>query len=108
MREDVGIRIQRYQKHSSICFIAWHKEQIAGYTWLNKKVFECLIAAYYKKMQQQGYRFVWNLVDVHNPPAIRARERFKAKRKRIYVILLPFNLHITIGKPIGEGKLILQ
>lgn len=130
--------ITRNQKYSSICYIAWYKDQIAGFTWLNtklilvgeyiignlgpegvfgfdsyilpefrgKKVFTALIATGYSEMQEQGYKFGCNLTSVHNPPAIRARERFSAKRKRIYVIFLPFGLHILVGGPIGKGKLI--
>lgn len=136
--KDSRQRIKRYQKYSSVCYIAWYKDQIAGYTWLNtklvllngysmgvlgpggafafgsyvfpkfrgKKVFTALIAAYYSEMRQQGYKFEGNMTSIYNLPAIRARERFSAKRKRIYIILLPFNLHILLGGPIGKGKLI--
>lgn len=136
--KDSRQRIKRYQKYSSVCYIAWYKDQFAGYTWLNtkrillngynigslgpggafafggyvfpefrgKKVFTALIATYYSEMREQGYKFVGNITSVHNRPAIRARERFSAKRKRIYIMLLPFGLHILLGGPIGKGKLI--
>lgn len=73
-----------------------------------KKVFKSLIATYYKEMKDRGYEFVGNLANVDNIPAVKARESFGARKKQVYVILLPFNLHIIFNGPIGKGKLISQ
>lgn len=69
-------------------------------------MFESLISAYFNEMKQQRYKYVANLADVHNSPAILAIDMFGVKRKRIYLMLLPFGLHFMLGGPIGKGELV--
>ncbi|MBU1683730.1 hypothetical protein KJ742_07370, partial [Patescibacteria group bacterium] len=71
----------------------------------SKKIFKSLISYVYKDMQKQGYKYVANLANVDNTPAVKGRESFNIKKKHIYIMLLPFNLRIIFNGPIGKGKL---
>lgn len=83
-------------KENKVAF-AYHGYVFPKYR--NKRIFESLTKEYYKDLKIQRFKRAYSLVDVHNPIAIKARERFGETRiKRLFIITLPFNLHIKILK----------
>ena len=70
-----------------------------------KKLFQSLISQVIKRLKSENYRFLSNMVDLNNPVAIRARERFITRRLGVKVVVLPLIGAQILGRNFVPGRL---
>ena len=67
------------------------------------KIFQKLISSVYMDMKKAGCTFTANIVASDNAPSIAARKRFGVKFQTIYILRLPWNIPVFIGKKFITG-----
>jgi GNAT superfamily N-acetyltransferase len=69
------------------------------------KLFQNIISEVIERLKSEDYRFLCNMVDLNNPTAIRARERFITRRLPVKVVVLPLIGAQIIGENFVPGEL---